>query len=186
MQRILAVCFVLVALAGADTLSVSLGQIACIQNREQYGRLLVQFDLSAIPESSFVYYAEILAPCEIADTIAVEARRVTRDWGRSNVRWDYPWRRPGGDFDTTATALHVFVPGRHRNLALNITRYVRHWIDNGHTGSYGLLFRKGMTREPGFVKIQRMSGVLSRARVRVIYRRPRRRGDFTLKGKDQD
>jgi hypothetical protein len=170
MKRLVTALVLLAALAGAETLSVSLGQIACIQS-EGYGRLLTQFDLSAIPESSYVYYAEIVAPCAIAETVAIETRRITTPWSRMTVQWNYPWRKSGGDYDTTKSAMFVYIAGRHNGLALDVTEQVRDWLRYGHSRNYGLLFRKGITREPGFKKVQGLTSVLANARVRVIFRR---------------
>lgn len=171
MKRFVAALILLAAFAGADTLSVPLGKIACIQN-EGYTRLLAKFDLSAIPESSYIYYAQIVAPCNIAETVAIETRRITTLWSRENVRWDYPWRKQGGDFDTTRSAMFAYIAGRHDHLAIDVTHYVRDWLRVGYSSNLGLLFRKGITREPGFRQYQGLSGVLAKARVRVIYRKP--------------
>jgi hypothetical protein len=171
MKRLLVILGVLAALAGADTLSVPLGNVSCIRNGD-YGRLLVRFDLSAIPESSHVYYAQIVAPCEIAETLVIETRRITTLWSRENVRWDYPWRKQGGDFDTTRSAVSSYLAGRHKHLAIDVTHYVRNWLRHGFSGNHGLLFRDAISREPGFRQYQGLSDVLAKARIRVIYRKP--------------
>jgi hypothetical protein len=171
MKRLVTALAMLAALAGADTLSVPLGRIDCIQN-EGYSRLLARFDLSAIPESSHIYYAQIVAPCNIAETLVVETRRITTLWSREDVRWDYPWRKQGGDYDTTRSAMFAYIPGRHNCLAMDVTHYVREWLRTGLSQNHGLLFRRGITREPGFNRHQGLSEVLAKARVRVIYRKP--------------
>jgi hypothetical protein len=169
MKRLVAALTLLAALAGADTLSVPIGPITCIQ-KDGYARLLARFDLSALSESSYVYYAQIVVPCNIADTVTIETRRITTPWVRENVRWDYPWRKHGGDYDTTSTAMFVYLAGKHKSLAMDVTYFVRDWLRLGHGHNFGLLFRKGITREPGFRKFQGLSDVLANARIRVIYR----------------
>jgi hypothetical protein len=169
MKRLVTALILLAAAAGADTLSVPLGPIDCIQ-KDGYARLLARFDLSALRESSYVYYAQIVAPCNIAETVAIETRRITSPWPRKHVRWDYPWRKHGGDYDTTSSAMFVYLGGRHQSLAMDVTYYVRDWLRLGHGQNFGLLFRKGITRELGFRKFQGLSGVLANARIRVIYR----------------
>jgi hypothetical protein len=176
MKRLVTALMLLGALAGAETLSVSLGQIACIQS-EGYSRLLAQFDLSVIPESSYVHYAEIVAPCAIAETVAIETRRITTPWSRMMVRWDHPWRKPGGDYDTTRNAVFAYIAGQHNGLSMDVTEHVRDWLRYGHSHNYGLLFRNGITRDPGFKKVQGLSGVLANARIRVIFRRPSERDE---------
>ena len=171
MKRLVTLLILLAAVAWADTLSVPLGKIACIQN-EGYARLLAKFDLSAIPESSHIYYAQIVAPCNIAETVAIETRRITTLWSRENVRWDYPWRKQGGDFDTSRSAMFAYIAGRHDHLAIDVTHYVRDWLRVGYSSNFGLLFRKGITREPGFRQFQGLSDVLAKARIRAIYRKP--------------
>jgi len=172
MKRIVTALLLLAALVGAvDTLSVPLGPIACIQ-QDAYARLLARFDLSALPESSYVYYAQIVGSCNIAETVAVETRRVTTPWSRENVRWDYPWRKRGGDYDTARTALFFYIPGRHKSLAMDVTYFVRDWLRLGRGYNYGLLFKDGMTRKVGFREYQGLSEALAKARVRVIYRPP--------------
>jgi len=170
MRRMVTALLLLAALAGAvDTLSVSIGPIACIQ-KDGLARLLARFDLSALSESSYVYYAQIVVPCDIAETTAIETRRLTTPWSRENVRWDYPWRKRGGDYDTTSTALFVYIAGRHKSLAMDVTQHVRDWLRLGHGHNYGLLFKDGMTREVGFRRFQGLSEVLAKARLRVVYR----------------
>jgi hypothetical protein len=169
MKRFVTALLLLAALAGADTLSVPLGPIACIQ-KDGYARLLARFDLSALSESSYVYYAQIVAPCDIAETLAIETRRVTTPWSRENVRWDYPWRKHGGDYDTTSSAMFVYIPGRHKSLAMDVTYQVRDWLRLGRDYNCGLLFKDGLTREPGFRKFDGLSEVLAKARIRIIYR----------------
>jgi hypothetical protein len=169
MKRTVTALLLLTALAGAvDTLSVPIGPIACIQ-KDGFARLLARFDLSALPESSYVYYAQIVGPCDIAETTAIETRRLTTPWSRENVRWDYPWRKRGGDYDTTSTALFVYIAGRHKSLAMDVTYHVRDWLRQGH-GHNGLLFKDGVTREVGFRRFQGLSEVLAKARLSVIYR----------------
>jgi hypothetical protein len=177
MKRIGIAALLLIAMAAADSLSVPLGDVAFIRTKE-HGRLLASFDLTEIPESSYIYYAEILTPCNLNEQVSLECRRITRGWTRGAVTWVYPWRTPGGDFDSTSTALYTFVPGRHKALALDITRYVQHWVSNGHMLSYGLLFTKGLSKEPGFKKLEMVAEALKKARVRVIYRRPVKQTDW--------
>jgi len=174
MKRFVTALLLLAALAGADTLSVPLGPITCIQ-KDGYARLLARFDLSALRESSYVYYAQIVAPCNIAETVAIETRRITSPWSRENVRWDYPWRKHGGDYDTTSSAMFVYIPGRHKSLSMDVTYQVRDWLRMGHGHNFGLLFRKGITREAGFRKFDGLSEVLANARIRIIYRATEKR-----------
>lgn len=171
MKRLLTALAVVATLAAADTLSVPLGRIACIRNGD-YARLLARFDLSAMPESSHIYYAQIVAPCEVAETIAIETRRVTTPWSHDNVRWDYPWRKQGGDFDTTRSVVFTYLAGRHKQLSIDVTHYVRNWLSHGYSGNNGLLFRNAISREPGFGQFQGLSQVLEKARIRVIFRKP--------------
>jgi|WetSurMetagenome_2_1015567.scaffolds.fasta_scaffold152917_2 hypothetical protein len=171
MRRLVGALILLAALAGADTLSVPLGRIACIQSGG-YARLLAQFDLSALGESSYVYYAEIVAPCRTAETLAIETRRVTTPWVHETVRWDFPWRKHGGDFDTTRSALFLYIAGRHNSLAMDVTRYVRDWLHLERGSNQGLLFSEGIKRESGFRRYNGLQEALENARIRVIYRAP--------------
>ena len=68
--------------------------------------------------------------------------------------------------------MFAYIAGRHDRLAIDITHYVREWQRARHSSNFGLLFRKGITREPGFNRHQGLSGALAKARVRVIYRKP--------------
>jgi|GEM_PF-3345945 len=89
---------------------------------------------------------------------------------RRCLYWDEVVRK--NPEDDPILAYLAYIAGRHDRLAIDITHYVREWQRARHSSNFGLLFRKGITREPGFNRHQGLSGALAKARVRVIYRKP--------------
>lgn len=166
MKKVGMLLILLAALAAADTLSLAVGKAEVIAE-SGYSRLLVRFDVSQIPESSRVFFAQVFAPVQLVDTFDLDVRKVRTPWNRGHTDWFHPWHNPGGDYDTTAPGLFSYRYGLHRVVAIDITPAVQDWVNGA--SNYGLLFKPAFTDQPGFVRVQGPLQTLADARVRVFF-----------------
>jgi hypothetical protein len=166
MKKIVTLLAFTVALCAADTLSVSIGATDVI-TKSGYTRLLVRFDLSQIPESSRVCFAQLFAPIQPIDSFDLDVRRVTTPWARGHVTWTRPWHNPGGDFDTVMPGLFSYRYGFHRGITVDITPTVQWWVNGA--SNCGLLLRPAFGAQVGFIRLQGPLQTLANARIRVLY-----------------
>ena len=106
-------------------------------------RILIQFDLSAIPSSALVQSAslELFASSNGGSAATIEVFRLTRDWTEDGVTWESyngsnNWTTAGGDFDSQM--LGSFVVDSQGVKTVDLSVPVQAWID-GSNPNYGVI-----------------------------------------------
>lgn len=111
-------------------------------------RILLEFDLSALPSEAMIQHADLLLsddadlPWE-APYVPVTVGALTRNWDASNASWDgfssdESWQNPGGDWDSQLTAYRVLVSKARAPAKFFLTHIVKRWI-NGEIPNYGII-----------------------------------------------
>jgi hypothetical protein len=100
-------------------------------------RVLVEFDLSAIPENASIQYAGLMltddngVPWD-APWVPVLVGALTKDWDQS-ASWDAPssgdsWDNPGGDWGGGLTAYRVLVAEAEVPAKFLVSDVIRKWL----------------------------------------------------------
>jgi len=131
-------------------------------------RLLFKIDISGLPLSIAVDYAEVVIPEENIpmDTIMIQYSPITTYWNIENISWFNPWQTPGGDFDQEKTSVYALYREVERDVSLDITSLIREW-HSGERGNYGILI-KNLEGEFG-PEVQLLENAFSNAYVRVLF-----------------
>ncbi|MEO0080646.1 MAG: DNRLRE domain-containing protein [candidate division WOR-3 bacterium] len=178
--RLVPVLAMLVSASLADTLSVRLTDVAYISGLlrgQTRGRALLSIPLPPAVQEARIDFAKLQFPSIlIPDTnylFTIEAYPVTTAWQRSSVTWTYPWRRPGGDYDSLRLARFATATTDSHPIVLDITRAVKHWQTGGD--NFGLILKRpdyeggGFTIEGGMLR-----QALNSARVKFYFTRIQR------------
>ncbi len=122
----------------------------CVSGTQEK-RILIEFDLSSIPEGKRIKEARLRMNClEVNGTVTNEIYRVTRSWVEGNGNWKYKhhkgvtwttcdgtnnWTTPGGDYaPEVSSSLTINSTGW---VEWDVTGLVRSWYDGIHA-NYGM------------------------------------------------
>lgn len=132
-----------VAFQPAESASIS-GEMAELTDP----RILLSFDLSAIPENAVIWYAGLRLYDESglpwnAEYVPVHVVPLSRSWDPESVSWDGPssgedWTQDGGDFDATRTAYRVLMLDAETPAKFILTSTVKEWLA-GERQNYGIM-----------------------------------------------
>jgi hypothetical protein len=111
-------------------------------------RVLLAFDLSALPQDAVVLHAEMRLTDQAAIAwscpfVAVLAGALTKQWDASTTSWEnasgnQAWDDPGGDWDPEPIAYRVLVRKARVPSELVLTEIVSKWA-SGAIPNYGLI-----------------------------------------------
>jgi hypothetical protein len=168
----------LVSAASADTLSVGLRDVAYIAGPlrgETRGRLLFNVTLPDTVRQARIDFAKLTFPAAlIRDTsfaFTLEAYVVATAWQGATVRWDFPWRSPGGDFDSARISRFATASADSHPIVLNVSRAVEQWQSG--RGNFGLLLKRPDYEGGGFgIEGLPLRELLGLARVKFYFVRP--------------
>jgi len=174
-SMLLGAALLLVSVAAADTLSVRPGDVAYIAGPlrgQTRGRLLINVTLPEILQQARIDFAKLEFPAvTIPDTtfaFTLEVYAVTTAWQRATVRWDYPWRRLGGDFDSVRLARFTTTTSDRHPVVLDLTQTVKRWQSGG--SNFGLIFKRPDYEGGGFgIEGGLLRQVLNSARVKFYF-----------------
>jgi hypothetical protein len=137
--------------APVETMEFEPVKVACICGQTGTAidpRMLMEFDLSGLPDSAVVQFAglRLANQGEIvwrAPYVPVLAGALTRDWDEANASWyqasgNQAWDTPGGDWDPALTAYRVIVRVARAPSTLVLTDIVTQWA-SGSIPNYGLI-----------------------------------------------
>jgi len=166
---------VILSTATADTMSIDIGEYAYIAGPvrgETRGRALLAFSLPQAVQQSRIDCAMLQCPSilipDTGFTFAVDAYRVTTPWERNTARWDYPWRRPGGDFDSVRACRFPTATTDSHPIVLDITEVVKQWQSG--RANCGLILKRPDYEGGGFsLEGLPLRQVLDHARVKFYF-----------------
>jgi hypothetical protein len=166
--------------ATADTLSIGISERAYIAGPirgQTRGRVLLAFPLPAEVQQSRIDFVKLQFPSILIPdsnfALVVEAYPVTTVWERSTVVWNYPWRTPGGDFDSVRLARFSTATTDSHPIVLDITKAARQW-QSGRSNC-GLILKRPDHEGGGFsIEGLPLRQVLSSARVKFYFTRIQR------------
>lgn len=165
---ILLVVIMAFSLSYADTLSLSIGQIATISNNS-INRVLLRFDVSSFSNTQ-VDYAEIVIPHFLSSgKMVIEGYRLITNWNSTTVNWN-SFNRPGGDYDTITRTRYTTSASVNLPVILDITEFVKHWVNNGN--NCGILLKRPYYEGNGFRnEVTLLRNTLANARIRIFFAR---------------
>lgn len=169
------VAVLLFGIAQADTLSVRLNQIAAISGTikgQERARVVLSFPLPERVLGSRIDFVKLEFPAVLrTDTnyrYTIEGYRITTRWEERRVTWNSPWRRPGGDFDSSRICWFTTATSDSHPVVLDITNAVKDWQANGN--NFGLLLKRPEYEGGGFwTEIEGLRGALNSARVKFYF-----------------
>lgn len=153
--RLLAVSVALAALTVAASADQSMefqpAEVACICGEVGGApdvRVLLRFDLSALPDSAVVQFAGLRLADQASipwstQFVPVVAGALTKQWDGTAASWytasgNQTWDNAGGDWDPQLTAYRVIVRKARAPAELLLTGLVTKWIQ-GDVPNYGLI-----------------------------------------------
>ena len=156
------------SLTYADTLSLSISQIATISNNGT-NRILLRFNVSSLNNNQ-VDYAEIVIPHFLTTgKMVIEGYRLTTNWNPTTVNWN-SFNRPGGDYDTITRARYTTSASVNLPVILDITEFVKNWVNNGN--NCGILLKRPYYEGNGFRnEVTLLRNTLANARIRIFFAR---------------
>jgi hypothetical protein len=159
---------IIFSLAQADTLNLSISQIATISNNG-INRILLRFNTSVLNNNQ-VDYAEIIIPHFLTTgKMIIEGHRLTTNWNSTSVNWN-SFNRPGGDYDTITHTRYTTSASVNLPVILDITEFVKNWLNNGN--NYGILLKRPFYEGNGFRnEVTLLRNTLANARVRIYFAR---------------
>jgi hypothetical protein len=138
-------------------------------------RVLIRFDLNAIPVGAHIDYAEltvgdVMLPDELPH-VGLIATAVLTEWNGNDISWDQPsegseWNQPGGDWDDLEFVYGAVGVGLMRPPFFDVTTIVRNWLPNeGALPNYGL-----MLLVVGDLNTNALIGIIDHTRLRPVLR----------------
>lgn len=109
-------------------------------------RIILQFDLSTIPEGSIINSAVLRmnATAEAGAIYTIEAHRMTAEWNENSATWTLKdgtntWTSSGGDFHSAFTYATANAPdGAVFEMNMTLTALVNDWVQ-GTYENYGIM-----------------------------------------------
>jgi len=139
-----------------DTLNININEIAIIRGERRgriISRILFKFEIPQVLYNSKIYYAQ-LTFSNFLDTnnkrVEIEGFRITTPWIINNVNWFYPWKNPGGDFDSSCYTTYIMEYNQKMGIFLDLTRFLKYWIRFG--ANYGVILKRPSYEGDGFGK----------------------------------
>ncbi|MEO0225739.1 MAG: DNRLRE domain-containing protein [candidate division WOR-3 bacterium] len=165
MRKIFIISFVLISVIFGDNIIISPSRCVLIKPQTpdsiNNNRILVLFDLPLNLANKRIDYAEFSFPTftRTDSMITIEAYSITKEWDVSTVSWNFPWQKPGGDYDSLEAARYFLRLQDTKRVKLDVTEIVKQWFS---TNNYGLILKRPK-REGGSFKteIRALRSVLS-------------------------
>jgi len=159
---------IIFSLSYADTLSLSISQIATISNNG-INRILLRFNTDVFHNTQ-VDYAEIVIPHFLTSgKMIIEGYRLTTNWSQTAVNWN-SFNRPGGDYDTITRTRYTTSASVNLPVILDITEFVQNWVNNGN--NCGILLKRPYYEGNGFRnEVTLLRNTLANARIRIFFAR---------------
>jgi len=165
---------VLCASVLADTLSVPVDNAVIISGRidgKDRSRILLKFTMPETLRSASVDHAGIIFdnPAKLMrKNVTIHARPITTAWDPDNVRWDYPWLRPGGDFDSTQLYSYSLRQEDSLRAMLDFTDDVHSW-QSGRDYNGTIIMRPAREGGGFGAEVHLLRALLQQTRVRFYF-----------------
>ena len=159
--------------SSAARLRYEVVKVHVIQNEEQQGRVLLDFEPLFGLDGKWISSAFLHLPLSglvPEDDLEIQPFAVTTAWRGRNPTWTTPWEHPGGDFESSSPATSIERGRAETTLRINVSDEVRSMV-SGEKPAYGLALSVPAWRgEEGFTAAQRaVLGSLEGATLVVTY-----------------
>lgn len=158
-----------------DTLNIDINEIEIIRGERRgktVSRILFRFEIPQILYNSKIYHVQITFP-NFLDTndkkVEIEGFRITTPWTTNTVNWFYPWKNPGGDFDSSCYTTYIIEYGQKKKVFLDLTKFLKYWIRFG--ANYGIILKRPYYESDGFGgEVNNLINALRKAKIKVYYK----------------
>jgi hypothetical protein len=158
MKRVIVLLWILTILfmheeAISGDMELGINDVVSIEIPSGGYRVLLTFDIpSGIIESEIDYAKLVIPYSSLNEEIDLELYSVSVPWDRATVSWDYPWIRPGGDYEHyPQSKLHLYPDyPEGKNFFFDVTENLRIMISEDEnfgfiikpSSEYGLSFNE--------------------------------------------